>query len=470
MSDDAIDQPTVTVSGGRIRGAASGGVHAFLGVPYAAPPTGRAAFEAPSPVVSWEGVRDATAYGPTAPQIGYPTPIAALFDNVIELGDDYLNVNVWTPDPGASGLPVMVWIHGGAFSRGSNRLAFYSGEAFARDGVVMVGVNYRLGTPGFGSVAGAPENRGLLDQIAALRWVQENIAAFGGDPDRVTVFGESAGAMSVASLVASPRAKGLFQQAISQSGGGGTVADVADARRVTERIAELAGVSADVDGLSSLGRDALLSAQASVALELTVNPDPAVWGPSIIAQGVGIMGQFPVVDDEVLPDKPVELIAGGAGAGIPMIAGWNADEYRFFLVPTGVADMVTPEAARGLLSRSDRAVGQFDAQLEDGVAPGDALCTALTELAFAAPARAIAAARPESPTHLYEFGWQSPVGGIRAGHTVELPYVFDRLTQGRKLLGDDPDQGLADQIHGAWVRFAATGDPGWPAGEVRRFG
>ncbi|MFT3659869.1 MAG: carboxylesterase family protein [Gordonia sp. (in: high G+C Gram-positive bacteria)] len=464
------EQPIVTVTGGRVRGTVHDGIATFLGIPYAAPPTGRAAFEAPAPVVPWDGTRDASRPGPTAPQVGYQAPIAALLDNVIELGDDYLNVNVWTPDPAASGLPVMVWIHGGAFSRGSNRIALYSGASFARDGVVTAAINYRLGTPGFGSVAGAPENRGYLDQIAALTWVRENIAAFGGDPERVTIFGESAGAMSVAALLASPLSQGLFQRAISQSGGGGTAADVADARKVTARLAEVAGVTADVDGLASLGRTELLNAQTRVALELAVNPDPAVWGATTIAHGMGIMGQFPVLDDAVLPAAPTALIAQGAGRGIPLIAGWNADEYRFFLVPTGIAAMLDADAARGVLARGGRPVDGLDARLDAGASPGDALCAVLTELAFEAPTRAIAAARPDTPTHLFEFGWESPVGDLRAAHTVEIPYVFDTLDAAPQLIGTEPDRALAAEIHRTWVRFANTGDPGWPAGEVRRFG
>ncbi|WP_344785601.1 carboxylesterase/lipase family protein [Gordonia caeni] len=470
VAGTSSDRPTVHVTGGEIRGVATDGVAAFLGIPYAAPPVGRAAFEAPAPVVPWDGVREADGYGPTAPQVSYPEQIAAILDNVIEPGEDYLNLNVWTPDPGASGLPVMVWIHGGAFSRGSNRIAIYAGDTFARDGVVLVGINYRLGAPGFGAIDGAPENRGLLDQLAALEWVQRNIAAFGGDPKQVTIFGESAGAMSVACLLSSPRAEGLFRRAIMQSGGGGTAADPADARRVTARIAEIAGVTADVDGLAGLSAQELLNAQTQAALELTLNPDPAIWGRTVVGQGMGIMGHFPVLDGDVLPERPVESIAAGAGRGIGLLAGWNADEFRFFLVPTGVAAMTTDDVARGVLQRSGLDTADLDAQLAAGASPGDALCAALTEIAFAGPTRAIGDARPESSTHLYRFDYSSPVADIRAGHAVEIPFVFDHLEQAAALTGPDPDQAVADQMHAAWVRFAATGDPGWAAGTVHHFG
>ena len=470
MSPNSVAAPIVTTTGGRVQGVTVDGVSAYLGIPYAAPPLGPAAFAPPSPAASWDGVRSAADYGPTAPQVSYPKPIKNILDNVIALGEEYLNVNVWTPDPGASGLPVMVWIHGGAFARGSNRLAMYAGDTFARDGVVTVGINYRLGTPGFGSVAGAPENRGLLDQIFALQWVQENIAAFGGDPSRVTVFGESAGAMSVASLISSPRAKGLFSQAIMQSGGGGTAADPDDAKLVTAQIALQAGVEPTVEALGALSMEDLLAAQTAAAAELAVKPDPTKWGASIIDQGLGIMGQFPVVDGDVLPDVPTKSIAAGAGSGIPLIAGWNADEFCFFLVPTGVAALATPDAARFMMGRSGKDVSAYEARLEAGEKAGDVLCAALTEFAFAGPTRSIAEARPDSPTYLYEFEWETPIAGIRAGHAVELPFVFDHLSDAADLVGTEPPQTLADELHSTWVRFATTGDPGWSTTDLKKFG
>ncbi|GAB11257.1 putative carboxylesterase [Gordonia araii NBRC 100433] len=465
--------PTVTITSGAVRGKVRDGVSAFLGIPYAAPPVDAAAFAPPGPVQPWEGVRDATAYGPTAPQVGYPAPIAKLFENAIELGDDYLNVNVWTPDPSASGLPVMVWIHGGAFARGSNRVGIYSGETFARDGVVFVGINYRLGVPGFASVDGAPENRGLLDQIAALTWVQQNVAAFGGDPARVTIFGESAGAMSVASLMSSPLANGLFHRAIMQSGNGNTAVAVEDARKVTARLAGLLGVSPDVAGLGSVSSAELLKAQTDLALEATLNPDPEIFGSTVIEVGLGIMTMLPVVDSQVLPNVPEASIAAGAGRDIPLIAGWNADEFRFFLVPTGVAAQATPEFARGMIGGYRGAVESFDEHLAAGAAPGDALCMVLTDIAFRSGTLKLAELRPDDQTYIYEFGVPNDEAGIGAGHAVDIPYVFDHLEAGRRLIGPDAPQAVADAMHSAWVSFAKTGDPGWgrylPQQTVQRF-
>ncbi|EGD54729.1 carboxylesterase/lipase family protein [Gordonia neofelifaecis] len=474
MTRISTDSPVVSTTGGRVRGTSDGAVSAFLGIPYAAPPVGPLAFAAPAPHEPWDDVLDATSYGPTAPQVGYPAPIAALLDNVIELGDDYLNLNVWTPDPDAADLPVMVWIHGGAFSRGSNRIEIYAGDTFARDGVVCVGVNYRLGVPGFGALPDAPDNRGLLDQIAALEWVRDNISAFGGDPGNVTIFGESAGAMSVASLLSSPRAVGLFRHAAMESGNGITAADVDDARKVTAKLAEKLGVDHTAAALGRVPMPDLLKAQTEVVLEFTMNPDPEIWGKTVADIGLGIMSTFPVLDGDVLPDIPQNRIADGAGADVPLLAGWNATEFRFFFAPTGVVAGATPEAARGMLGRAGMPTDLLDQRLADGVSAGDALCEAVTAIAFADPTRALAELRPDSPTYLYEFGWESPVADIRAGHAVELPFVFDHLDAAHSLTGPEPDQSVADEMHSAWVRFAKTGDPGWAAhragAEPRPFG
>ncbi|MFT3899254.1 MAG: carboxylesterase family protein [Gordonia sp. (in: high G+C Gram-positive bacteria)] len=473
-SADSAAHPVVTTASGAVRGTTRDGVAAFLGVPYAAPPIGAAAFAAPSPHEPWNGVRDATAYGPTAPQVGYPQPIAALLDNDIELGDDYLNVNVWTPDPSpAAGLPVMVWIHGGAFARGSNRLAIYAGDNFARDGVVFVGINYRLGIPGFASVAGAPENRGLLDQLAALEWVRQNIAAFGGDPAQVTVFGESAGAMSVASLISSPLSSGLFGRAIMQSGNASAAVDVADARKVTARIADLLEVPADAGGLGSVTGAQLLKAQTDVALEAMLNPDPAVFGETVIGVGGGIMTLMPVVDGDVLPDVPIASIAAGTGAGIPLITGWNAEEYRFFLVPTGIAAATTPDGARAMLARFPEAAVALEENLAAGIAPGDALCIGMTDVVFRSGSYRLADVRAAGETYLYEFDVPNTVAELGAAHAVEIPYVFDKLDRAQRLTGPDAPQAVADAMHSAWIAFAKTGDPGWepylPSETVQRF-
>lgn len=215
--------PVVTTAQGAVRGLRQDGSTAFLSIPYAAAPTGADRFRPPRPHAAWQGVRDATVPGPNAPQaerrLG-SIDMTPYFGTGWSRGEDYLTVNVWTPETPGGDLPVMVFVHGGGFVAGSTRSPLYEGSAFARDGVVLVTLNYRLGIAGFLDIPGAPANRGLLDVVAALRWVRENIAAFGGDAGNVTLFGQSAGATIVGGILATPDASGLFQRAIIQSGSG----------------------------------------------------------------------------------------------------------------------------------------------------------------------------------------------------------------------------------------------------------
>jgi para-nitrobenzyl esterase len=218
-----IMQPVVSTASGQVRGVPlEAGGAAFRNIPYAASPTGPRRFRPPAPPVPWTGVRDAASYGPTAPKAPYVAPFDVLLPEPDIPGEDYLNLNVWTPDPAGS-APVMVWLHGGAFANGSGAVPGYDGTAFARDGVALVTLNYRLGAEGFLYLDDEETvpNLGLLDQVAALGWVRDNIAAFGGNPDRVTVFGQSAGAMSIGALPAMPSAAGLFHRAIQPRASGG---------------------------------------------------------------------------------------------------------------------------------------------------------------------------------------------------------------------------------------------------------
>ncbi|MFC9063259.1 carboxylesterase family protein, partial [Streptomyces sp. NPDC057074] len=212
-------KPVVSTEYGAVRGRYENGVAVFRGIPYAAPPFGPRRFRPPVAPEPWDGVRDAGSFGPTAPKPPYSEAFAQYLSDPAIPGDDCLNLNVWTPEPGPGArLPVLVWLHGGALTRGSSAVPVYDGATFARDGVVCVSINYRLGVEGYGLFPDAPANAGLRDQIAALEWVRASIAAFGGDPDRVTVAGQSAGAISTGALLAAPRAKGLFRRAVLQSG------------------------------------------------------------------------------------------------------------------------------------------------------------------------------------------------------------------------------------------------------------
>jgi para-nitrobenzyl esterase len=458
--------PVVSVAGGQVVGSTEAGVNAFLGIPYAAPAVGLDRYRAPQPVLPWEGRRDATSHGPTPAQTPYSAPMNAVLPSSVTPGPEYLNVNVWAP-VGGDGLPVMVWLPGGAFVRGANSIATYDGSAFARDGVVMVGVNYRLGAPGFAVLEGAPTNLGLRDQIAALEWVRDNVAAFGGDPDQVTLFGESAGAMSVATLMASPAAQGLFHRAIVQSGGATAVCSLDDARLVSGEIAAHLHVPATAEAFGELDPDDVLAAQTAVALAIQADPDPERWGASTLRGGLGIMSLFPVVDGDVVPEVPQVGIAAGAAAGMPLLLGTTTQEYRLFLAAAGLADTLSTEMLPALAARygwPTDAIATYSANRPTASA-GDVASAILTDAAFRVPTTALAAAQHAAggTVHTYEFAWQTPVRRLGACHALEIGFVFDTVGQPSAMAGETAPQRLADDMHRAWVAFARDGDPGWTA-------
>ncbi|MEU4323518.1 carboxylesterase family protein [Nocardia fluminea] len=457
-------EPIVTTTSGAIRGHTEAGVTRFLGVPFAAAPVGPKRFQLPEAAPAWEGVRDATAMGATCAQTPYPAPIHALIGSDGIPGDEYLNANVWTPDPAASGLPVLVWIHGGAFVRGSNARAIYDGTAFARDGVVMVGINYRLGVSGFAEIEGAPSNRGLHDQIFALRWVRENIAAFGGDPGNVTIFGESAGAMSVAALIAAPQTAGLFHRAIMQSGNGAVAADAEDARKVSAALAAELGISPTAQDFGKLGPDELRTAQNAVALAVMTDPDPQRWGSSVIQLGGGIMSLFPVIDNDIVEGPPTEVLRAHPDRAVPLIAGTTADEFRFFTVPAGLAAAITADTLPFVLTRYgiDSTVAQIYSTERPDATPAEIFNAVLTDLTFRSGTYDFAAAcATTAPAHVYEFAWPTSLPGLGACHVLEVPFVFDTIDDAHSLTGPTPPQALADEIHAAWVAFATNGTTGW---------
>ncbi len=450
---------------GTVSGETIDGVARFLGIPYAASPTGPLRFRPPEPPPAWEGVRECRAFGPTPPKPDYEVPFDQLLPEPNVPGADWLNLNVWTRDLAGS-APVMVFIHGGAFANGNSAVPIYDGHSFARDGVVLVTINYRLGVDGFALLPDAPPNRGLLDQVAALEWVRDNIAAFGGDPENVTIFGESAGAMSATTLLGMPRARGLFARVIAQSGAAQVGADPQDARMVTGELSAALGFEATAASLAGTDVDKLVAGQAAVRDALAAGPDPARFGPTVVVTG---MAFIPVVDGDILPVHPLAALAGGSGADVPLLAGTNTEEFRLFLVPTGLAAAITPEvlpAVAGGLG-VDPAVVELYRANRPGASPGDVLCALITDRFFRVPTFAAAEARlaagGPAPTYLYEFGWRSPVLALGAAHAVEIPFVFDNLAAPdvARLLGSQAPAALAAAMHATWIRFAATGDPGW---------
>ena len=465
-----MDQ-TVATKYGMLRGQVRDGVVGFLGILYAASPTGALRFRAPVPPEPWDGTRDAIAYGPTPPKPDYPAPFDTIFAEPNIEGDDWLNLNVWTPGPlrPGAGLPVMVWIHGGAFANGNSAIPLYDGHAFARDGVVLVSINYRLGIDGFALLPGAPANRGLLDQVAALEWVRDNISAFGGDPANVTIFGESAGAMSVVTLLAMPAADGLFARAIAQSGAAQAAAAPADAALVTAELGRVLSTTVTAERLAQVDLPALIAAQAAVRDALAASPDPARFGPSIVAS---TMPFIPVIDGDTLPEHPLAAIAAGRSSSVPLLIGTNSDEFRTFLVPSGMAALVTDEVLAsmgGAVGATADVIATYRAS-RPGASPGDLLAALLTDRFFLLPALAVAEARADAraATYFYEFAWRHPMVG--AGHGLDVPFVFDNLTaEGAELVaGPDAPQDLASEMHAAWTRFAASGEPGWAAYDASR--
>lgn len=372
----------IVLNTGSLRGTRVGGVRSFLGIPYAAPPVGAQRFAAPQPVEPWSGERDATLRGASAPQRIKDFPgldVIPLVGDGRARGDDYLTLNVHSPVD-ASARPVMVFVHGGGFVVGSKDASVQDGTTFARDGIVYVAINYRLGIDGFLPIPGVPTNLGLRDMIAALHWVQDNIAAFGGDPGNVTVFGESAGAMAVADLIASPLAQGLFGRAIVQSGHGAMVRDISVAQRLVKKIAGILKVSPDAAGFRGVDLEAGLDAVEAVSkptaridLRDAEGRDPVF----------GISRFVPVFGDDVLPDKPVVALAKGVGADVQLLIGSNAEEMNLYFVPTGVKAKIGRLLAWFVLRKSMPGAWRVLTTYGAGKrAIGDVFVDAMTDLVF----------------------------------------------------------------------------------------
>jgi para-nitrobenzyl esterase len=423
-------------------------------------------------------VRDCIGYGQISPQT--PSALTSDYSQLIAwdrhvgpggMGEDCLNLNIWTPEQGPAGLPVMVWIPGGMFEAGSG--ATYDGSRFARDGTVCVTINYRVGAEGFLYLGDGTANLGLLDQIAALEWVRENIAAFGGDPGCVTVFGQSAGGMSVGTLLSMPRAGGLFRRAIAQSGGAHQAIPAATARKVGLRLAEKLGVAATREAIAAIPAEQLLRAQAELKADLVAYPDPERWGGEVV---VSLQPWQPVIDGDVVPGRPIDRIVAGAGSDIDLMTGATADESRFFLVPGGAIDQITPEGLTALVGAYglpvEAALTSYRASHPEAGA-GDLLAAVQSDWYFRVPVMRLADAHATGPaaTYMYEFAWRSPQFGGRLGacHGADIAFVFDTLGQGSEpLAGGDPPPQLAKAMHAAWIGFAHEGNPGWPRYDLAR--
>ena len=462
---------------GTVRGRWENGLAVFRGIPFAAPPVGEARFAAPRRAARWDGVREAFAFGSCAPQ-----DYAVFRDQVGALppqstDDDWLTLNVWTPAPDrAAPRPVMVWIRGGAYKLSSSSDSAYDPRSIAREGdLLVVSCNYRLGVEGFAALEGAPANRGLLDQVAALEWVRENIAAFGGDPGQVTVFGESAGAGSMAALLAMPSAAGLFHRAIAQSVGGPFLSAV------------------EPNDLAMAGEEATAGQRERVGRWGQLADHPSLFGP--------------VVDGDVLPTTPWRALAAGAGRGVELIAGHTPDEYRSFL-PPGPGAVDEREVSRALTVYGpgpDDAVGQSRQRARATLYSRESVTLSREVSRFLGrvprphrirqqhpgrrdrlPVRVLAHLRRTAlgagPLRLAVPHALAPAGRepghrrrpgprlrphLAACHGLDLPLVFGDFTTGfGQLLGvPTPAEALhlTARFRTARTAFATTGAPGWPS-------
>ena len=454
---------TVAIANGSLRGRSAPGSIAFLGIPFAEAPVGQLRWAPPTPRKPWQRTLDATSFGPAPWQ-----PTGGPLDGLVpgmgseDQSDDCLNLNVWTPSVDGS-RPVLVWIHGGAFSLGAGSLSVYDGARLAAaTNTVVVTINYRLGALGFMVIddPSCTPNVGLLDQVAALEWVHDNISAFGGDPDNVTIFGESAGGGSVLSLLSMPSALGLFQRAIVQSGATELLLDRKKAQLVAEAVARAAGLDhVDVDALRSLPGPQLIDAQAIASMEL--------FGT------VGTMPFHPVVDGVVLPHTWLEAASSGFNP-VPVLIGTNRDEMDLFKMFDPDAGSLT---ADGLRRRLESVGGDVDALLgayrSTGASePPEAWRRANTDIAMWMPAVRIAEARSaHGPTWMYRFDWEAASPELGAAHGVDIPFPFTTIdVDGWDAFISDPEHAmsLASLMQRSWADFAregvpSLGDADWPS-------
>lgn len=439
----------VLTSEGMVRGTEAGGVNAWLGIPFAAPPVGKLRWRPPQRPAAWHGVRATLSFAPACPQAGVSMP----GEPAPPTDEDCLYLNVWASRDGPQKRPVMVWIHGGGYTNGATSLPLYWGDSLARRGAVVVTLSYRLGALGFlshpelSSESGAATsgNYGLMDQIAALEWVKRNISAFGGDPGTITLFGQSAGAMSISLLMASPRARGLFHRAIAQSGGVFEPLELAPHYQLAK--AELDGVQF----ARQLGAGSIAELRA-----LPVDR---------LIDGAGHVSH-PVIEPTILPRSPYDAYVSGSMADIPLIVGSNAEEARSLIDVSAVT-------AQTLAGDIRRAWGELPQPLIDAYPFKDDAEARQARLMFDRDLRfgwdmwawaRLHAKLSKHSVYYYRFSHRPPfpAGTERAnwgaGHFAELWYMFDHLDQENYPWSAD-DRRLADTMAGYWVNFARRGDP-----------
>jgi para-nitrobenzyl esterase len=462
-----IEQVTVQAAAGSIQGRVKNDALLFAGIPYAQAPVESLRFRPPQPLAKFSEPYPALKFSPAAPQI----PSGGMTDSApVRWSEDCLYLNISAPlavleDGDAGGRAVMVWIHGGGYTSGQGAIPWYNGNRFAKNNdIVVVSINYRLGALGFVDLTHLGEEfatsniNGTLDQIAALQWVQDNIAAFGGDPSRVTIAGESAGGFSVATLMACPSAEGLFQQAIPQSGACHHTLPREASKKVTEHFLGELGLRSAVEIEAASADDILIAQRATSAYF-------AQGAGQVNSLGVAVSPFYPVHGNATLPDDPLTAARNGASSTVRVLTGSNKDETTLWS---------TGETSREKLERTVAGYQAVEAlavyqRTRPEASSHDLLVALTTDHMFRIPAIRLAEARQEAaPTFMYQFNWRSRAlnGVLAATHSLEIPFAFNNLDQAGVdfFLGPGPSpQGLADTMHKAWCDFIKTGEPGWPA-------
>lgn len=463
---------------GRLRGLTTRGIKVFLGIPYAGPTSGEQRFRPPAPARPWAGTRDAAVFGPVAPQVDIRSGASGRWGELLDLiypgfgspfegrpgGEDCLALNVWTPGLDDAKRPVMVWFHGGGFQHGSGSEMMFHGEQLAaREDIVLVTVNHRLGVLGYTALAdlagedfGGSGLAGALDLVAALEWVRDSVQAFGGDPGNVTIFGQSGGGAKVATLMGMPRAAGLFHKAIIQAGPGLRAVDRERGARVA---AEL---------LAAFGLQPRQAARLrQIPLEQIISyPQALMRRHFAFNEG---MAMAPVIDDDLLPGHPFDPVAAPWSAGVPLLIGCNADEAGMFLTEDETfrldmgLDAVRVRLAATLGERAVPVLAAYQ-DLYPGFAPYRLLMRALSNAQIRTPSIRLAERKraQDAPVFLYLFTYETPVLGglVRSCHSSELPFVFSTVDR-VPFAGDRPDRfEMAATMGRAWAAFARTGQPG----------
>lgn len=466
----AIPRLTVRTEFGSVMAVPHRGSVLFRNVPYAAPPFGARRFLPPSSPTIWDGLRDGAEPGVGMPQPSYPDPLSRYF-NPKRQGEDALTLEVHTPELGRTGMPVMVWLHGGGFMTGAGSAQANDGFAFARDGIVHVSINYRLGLDGWllldDHELDHSDNLGLRDMIAALEWVQRNIDFFGGDPSNVTIAGHSTGGSAVAYLLAAPAARGLFCRAISQSGSASMTLTVDEAHAISTRVSELSGLPATREAMRTLSFEATSAIVQQVFFEVYGNPFAWQGLHRIPVTFGGISGT------ESIPDAVIPALSKGSASGVAILAGTTKDETAslFDLQFSGVT--IDSDLGRAILLGLDADQPVFDAYRQS--LPADT--TDLATLAAIATDRW--ARQPtidllnahDDVNFLYQFTWESPMlgAGVGAVQGLDIPFANDDfenlqdVPRGARMLGIDPSLSLASRMHTAFADFVKVGDPGWAA-------